>query len=255
MAQNLATKYAKQVDERFKLKELTAGGVNRNFDWVGTNAINIYSIATSAMNNYTSSGTSRYGTAAELDNTLQTLTLTRDRSFTFSIDRKNYDDTMMIMNAGKALARQLDEVVIPETDIYRIAAMSAGAIANGGTATLALTTSNAYTAFLDGQEFMDDRKVPVNQRVAFCTPGFISLIKENSSFMKSTEIAQKMLVNGQVGEIDGIKIIKVPTSYLPANHAFIIAHPDATVVASKLEDYKIHDNPPGINGFLVDSAA
>jgi hypothetical protein len=31
-----------------------------------------------------------------------------------------------------------------------------------------------------------------------------------------------------------------------------LTHPSATVAADKLEDYKIHDNPPGINGKLVE---
>lgn len=32
----------------------------------------------------------------------------------------------------------------------------------------------------------------------------------------------------------------------------MIAHPVATVAPTKLEDYVIHENPPGINGALVE---
>lgn len=252
MAINLASKYEKKVDERFKLKSLTEVGVNKDYDWVGVNAINVYSIPTVAMADYTASGTSRYGTPAELQNTIQTMTLTKDRAFTFTIDRKNYQDTQMVMEAGKALARQIDEVIVPEIDTYRLATMSAAAIANGGTATEATTANNAYVQFLKGTEFMDERKVPVGGRIAFVTPSFYNFIKLDPTFIKATEIAQKMLVNGQVGEIDGVKIIKVPSSYFPANHAFILCHPVATVAANKLEDYKTHNNPPGINGWLVE---
>lgn len=252
MAVNLANKYSKKVDERFKLKSLTEVGVNKDYDWVGVNAINVYSIPTVDMNDYIATGTNRYGTAAELDNTIQTMTLTKDRSFTFTIDRKNYQDTQMVMEAGKALARQIDEVIVPEIDAYRLSVMSAKAIATGGTDTSAITASNAYEAFLAGTEYLDENKVPVGSRIAFVTPAFYNFIKLDPTFIKSTEIAQKMLVNGQVGEIDGVKIIKVPSSYFPANHAFILAHPSATVAANKLEDYKTHDNPPGINGWLVE---
>jgi hypothetical protein len=65
-------------------------------------------------------------------------------------------------------------------------------------------------------------------------------------------MAQKMLINGQVGEVDGVKIVKIPSSYFPANTDFILTHPVATVAAEKLEDYKTHDNPVGINGWLVE---
>jgi N4-gp56 family major capsid protein len=252
MAVNLASKYEKKVDERFKLKSVTESAVNREYDWNGVNSINVYSIPTVAMGNYTKTGLSRYGTAAELDNTVQTMTLTRDRSFTFTIDRANHQDTQMVMQAGKALARQVDEVIVPEVDIYRLAAMSAAAIANGHTATVAITASNAYSQFLKAGEALDEDKVPVTGRIAFVTPAFYSFIKQDPTFVKASEIGQKMLITGQVGEVDGVKIVKIPSTYLPANHAFILCHPSAMVAAEKLQDYKTHDNPPGINGWLVE---
>lgn len=252
MAVNLAAKYEKKVDERFKLKSLTESAVNREYDWQGVDTIKVYSIPTVAMGNYTKSGNSRYGVPAELDNTVQTMVLTRDRSFTFTIDKANYQDTQGVMEAGKALARQIDEVIVPEIDIYRLAAMSAAAVANSHSVTAAVTKANAYESILAGTEKLDNKKVPQGGRLLYVTPGFYNLIKLSPEFIKSTEIAQKMLINGQVGEIDGMKVIKVPTSYLPANTPFLIVHPVATVAAQKLEDYKIHDNPPGINGKLVE---
>lgn len=258
MAVNLASKYEKKVDERFKLKSLTESAVNREYDWNGVNSINVYSIPTVAMNNYTASGTSRYGTAAELDNTLQTMTLTRDRAFTFSIDRKNWQDTQMVMEAGKALARQIDEVIVPEVDIYRLTTMASAAIAAGGWNNLAaattspITASNAYSELLKATEYFGENKIPSGGRIAFVTPAYYNFLKLDNSFIKASEIGQKMLINGQVGEVDGIKIVMVPSSYLPANTDFVVTHPAATVGAQKLEDYKTHDNPPGINGWLVE---
>lgn len=252
MAVNLASKYEKKVAERFKLKSLTDAAVNKEYTWEGVNTINVYSIPTVGMSNYTKSGTSRYGTAAELDNTVQTMTLTRDRSFTFTIDRANYQDTQMVMESGKALGRQVDEVIVPEIDVYRLAAMSAAAIANGHTQTAVITASNAYSSLLKGNEFLDEDKVPQEGRIVFVKPSFYNFLKQDNSFIKASELAQNMLIKGQVGEVDNLKIVKVPSSYLPANHEFIITHPVATVAADKLQDYKNHDNPPGINGWLVE---
>jgi N4-gp56 family major capsid protein len=252
MAVNLASKYEKKVDERFTLKSLTESAVNREYDWTGVDTIKVYSIPTVAMNNYAKTGNARYGTAAELDNTVQTMILARDRSFTFTIDKANLQDTQGVMEAGKALARQIDEVIVPEIDTYRLAAMSASAIATGHSATAAITATNAYSSLLKGNEFLDEDKVPVTGRIAFVTPAFYNFLKLDNTFIKASEIGQKMLINGQVGEVDGTKIVKVPSVYLPANTAFILAHPSATVGAQKLEDYKIHDNPPGINGKLVE---
>jgi N4-gp56 family major capsid protein len=252
MAVNLASKYSSKVDERFKLKSLTDAATNQDYDWQGVNAVTIYGVSTSAMNDYSMTGSARYGTAAELGNTTQTLTLSRDRSFTFTIDRKNYQDTQMVMEAGKALARQIDEVITPEIDTYRLAAMSAAGIAAANTATAAVTASNAYSVLLNGGVALDEDKVPQGGRVAFVTPSYYSLLKLDNAFIKASEIAQNMLINGQVGEVDGVKIVKVPSIYLPANTAFVITNSIACVAPKKLEDYKIHDNPPGINGWLVE---
>ena len=248
MAVNLASKFSTKVDERFSLRSLTEIGINNDYDWTGVKTVSVWSIPTVAMNDYSRTGLTRYGTAAELQDNKQDMTLSKDRSFTFTIDRGNATEQMMVKSAGKALSRQTNEVVIPEVDTYRLGVMSAAAIANGGTATAAITASNAYSSLLAGQEFMSDNKVPLTGRVAFVTPQFYSFIKLDNSFIKESDSGQAMLKNGVVGTVDGVKIVVVPSSYFPASHAFILAHPSATVGPKKLEDYKTHDNPPGING-------
>jgi hypothetical protein len=39
---------------------------------------------------------------------------------------------------------------------------------------------------------------------------------------------------------------------LPVKFGFMLAHPSATVAPTKLEQYKTHENPPGISGELVE---
>jgi N4-gp56 family major capsid protein len=252
MAVNLASKYSTKVDERFKLKSLTESGINRDYEWAGVKTVNVYSIPTVALNDYTRTGLARYGTAAELQDTVQALTVSKDRSFTFTIDRGNKIEQQGVKEAGKALARQVDEIIVPEIDTYRLTTMATAAVAAGGTATAAVTSTNAYSVLLDAGEYMSDNKVPITSRIAFVTPAYYSFLKLDNSFIKASEMGQKMLVTGQVGEVDGVRIIMVPSSYFPASTSFVMCHPSATVAASKLEDYKTHDNPPGINGWLVE---
>lgn len=251
---NLASKYSSKVDERFKLKSLTEVAVNKEYDWSGVKTVSVYSIDTVAMGDYTLSGTARYGTPAELGNAKQDLTLTKDRAFTFVIDRANKLNTQMVMDAGKALARQIDEVIVPEIDAYRLGVMAASAIAGSNTTgtPVALSSSNVYQKFLAANEKLDENKVPVQGRICFVKPSVYNLLKQDPTFIKASDMAQKMLVNGQVGEVDGVRLIKVPSTYFPAKTDFILTHPSATVAAEKLEDYKTHDNPPGINGWLVE---
>lgn len=253
MAVNLAAKYAKKVDERFKLKSLTEVATHQDYEWEGVNSIKVYSIPTVAMNAYVRTGTSRYGTAAELDNTIQTYTVARDRGFTFTIDRGNQMETMGVMEAGKALARQNDEVIVPEIDTYRLAAWSAGAVANAGVPTATnITASNAFSSFLVGQEYLDENKVPQPGRYAFVTPAFYNFIKLDPTFLKASDSGQAKLNSGHVGDIDGVQIIKIPSFYFPVKTPFIITHNSVMCAPKRLEDYKTHDNPPGINGYLVE---
>ena len=252
MAINYASKYAKKVAERFNLKSLTQAAVNRDYEWAGVDTINVYSIPTVPMGDYSLTGLQRYGVPQELENTIQTLTVGKDRSFAITIDRKSLDDTQGAMAAGKALARQIDEVIVPEVDAYRLAVMATAAVANGATDTWTITKSNAYEALLAGTEFFGNKKVPVNKRIAFVTYAFYSFIKQDPAFMLASELSKEELINGIVGKVDGVKIVPVPSTYLPANTAFVMCHPAATVAADKLEDYKTHDNPPGINGILIE---
>lgn len=252
MAVNLAAKYSNKVAERFKQKSLSAAFTNSDYEWNGVKTLTVYSIDTVELNDYTRSGTSRYGTPSELGDTKQEMSVTQDKAFTFTIDKGNNADQMNVKGAGKALAREIDEVIVPTEDTYVFGKIAAAAKDNDSSATAAITKTNAYEAFLNGQEKLDDASVPAEGRIAAVTSGFLKYLKLSDDFVKASELGQKMLVNGQVGEIDGVKIVKVPRRRMPANCEFIIAHPSVTTKAEKLDDYKIHQDPPGINGNLVE---
>ena len=249
MAINYASKYAAQIDERFSKEAMSAGAVNQDYDFVGTKTVNVYSVPTAAMHDYTRSGSNRYGTPEELENSVQELTMTQDRSFTFTIDRGNYNDTQMSNAAGMALQRQLREVVVPEIDKYRFAKICANA---GTIATGTVTKTNAYDAFLDGTTALVDNNVPTAGAVAYVSSAFYKLIKLDPAFIKQGDLAQNIALKGQVGAIDGIPLIVLPQSYLPSGVEFFVTNKIATTAPVKLSEYKIHDNPPGINGWLVE---
>ena len=252
MAVNYATKYSQNVDGRFKLGSLTSGIVNNDFDWIGVSTVKVYSIPTVAMNNYTLTGMSRYGTPAELGNEEQEMTISKDRSFTFTIDRKSFDDTMMTMEAGKALRRQIDEVVIPEVDTYRLAQLVAGAKAANIVKDADVDKTNAYAKFLAIQEILDNAKVPTGGRVCMCTPGYYNLLKLDEAFVKKGDMSQKIALNGLVGEVDGVPIVKAPASYFPADTNFVVSNPIVMPGPVKLSEYKIHNDAPGVSGWLVE---
>ena len=251
-ARNLAAKYAKQVDERFNRESQAMLALNHDYDFVGVKTVNVYSIPTVAMVDYTRSGSNRYGTPDDLARNIQTMSLNRDRAFTFIIDKGDKFQSEMVSDAGKALNRQLKEVWVPEFDAYVFRKLAAVATERGNYSTEEITRENAYEMFLQAMEYMGNKNVPDKGRVAFCSYKFANMLKLDPAFMKTSESSQDMIIKGVIGEVDGCKVVRVPSSKLPSGCAFLIAHKIAATAPKQLEEYKTHDNPPGISGWLVE---
>lgn len=251
MAINYAEKYSDVIDERFKQGALTDTILNTQYEFDGVNKVNIYSIDTVPLNDYNiEAPENRYGEPKELGNDIQSLTLTQDKSFTFTIDRRNRDDTMMANSAGLALNRQMDEVVIPTIDKYRINAL----VKNAGTTVYQndITIDNAYEKFLDASATLVDKKVPFNNRVAFVTPQYYKLIKLDKRFTSTSDKAYELASNGVVGLIDGTEVIVTPTDYFPSDVNFLIVYKGVLISPLKLSEYLQHENPVGISGWVCE---
>lgn len=67
-----------------------------------------------------------------------------------------------------------------------------------------------------------------------------------------TNVGNELRLQGVIGILDGMNVQKIPANRLPNGFGFMIAHPVATVAPVKLEDYTVHENPPGISGSLVE---
>lgn len=251
MTQNLAQKYSAKVDERFKLGSLFAGLTNQDYEWEGVNSINVYSIATAPLGNYTPSGSGRYGSPSELDDTVQNLPINQDKAFTFTIDKKFEQDQMGVKAAGAALAREIDEVVVPYLDKYILGTWEAAADINYSYG-VSITKQNAYENVLKGIKALGNSKVPQAGRALICGYSFFSKIRLDDAFLSANEIAQGMKLNGQVGTIEGMPVIVAPDNYFAETTNFLIVHNSAVVAPVKLTDYVTHINPPGINGTLVE---
>jgi N4-gp56 family major capsid protein len=252
MAVNLAKKYGKQIEQVYSLGSLTKAAFGAKYDFIGVNTAAIYTLTSQALTDYTRTGANRYGTPAELQDTVNEYTISKDRSFAITVDKGNYIQQNLVKTTGAVIKNQMMEQLFPEQDTYNMTVLAAAALAESQVATAAITASNAYSSFLDGTVALDNAKVPRKGRIAFVSPAFYKFIKLDNSFIKSSELGMKTLINGQVGEVDGVKIVMLPTSYLPANTAFILTHPSAGAAPMQLEDVNTHENPPGISGALIE---
>ena len=254
MAINLVTKFQPYVDEAFTAGSKASMLTNHDFNWSGAHTIKIHKVNTVPMSDYDRAGTgenaSRYGALGKVENTIEEMTLTKDRSFTFVIDTLDNDETDGVLSAAAALGRQQREVIIPEVDTYVYSVMTA----NAGTkvTSVTLTSNNLYDEIIQATETMDNNDVPDTGRILTVTPATYRLLKKCPDLDIDCDITADQKAKGVVGMIDGMDVVKLPAKRLPAKLGFMIAHPVATVAPTKLEEYRTHDNPPGISGKLVE---
>lgn len=257
MSVELTTIYAPKTDELFAAESKISLLTNTDYDWTGAHTVKVWKISTSEMNDYSRNrakgqsevaSVSRYGELIDLNAQTEEMTLKKDRSFIFNIDKIDMDETAQQLAAETALARQLREVVIPEVDKYTYGVMAAGA---GQTVVGDTTTpANIYSLVLAGSEFLDDNEVPETERALVVVPSIYTMLKQSNIFDK-TDVGAEMRARGVVATLDGMNVIKIPSKRMPANFDFMIAHPSATTAPVKLEDYGMHENTPLSSGTIV----
>lgn len=257
MSVELTTIYAPKTDELFAAESKISLLTNTDYDWTGAHTVKVWKISTSEMNDYSRNrvkgqsevaSVSRYGELIDLNAQTEEMTLKKDRSFIFNIDKIDMDETAQQLAAETALARQLREVVIPEVDKYTYGVMAAGA---GQTVVGDTTTpANIYSLVLAGSEFLDDNEVPETERALVVVPSIYTMLKQSDIFDK-TDVGAEMRARGVVATLDGMNVIKIPSKRMPANFGFMVAHPSATTAPVKLEDYGMHENTPLSSGTIV----
>ncbi|MEY8321299.1 hypothetical protein AAK894_09480 [Lachnospiraceae bacterium 46-61] len=254
MAIELVSKFLPYVDEIFTKESKKSLVTNRDFSWTGAHSIKVYKVSVSNMNDYNRDGAdngnwSRYGAVEGLDAVTQEMILKKDRSFTFIIDKLDTDETAHQLEGASALARQIRQVVIPEVDAYTYDVMCQNA---GITATVALTASNIYGEIVKATTALDNAEVPETGRSIIVTPSVYQLMKQSKEITMETNIGNDLRLKGVISNIDGCNVIKVSANRVPEGFGFMMCHSVATVAPTKLEDYKLHQDPPGISGVLVE---
>lgn len=226
------------------------GGVRLDFN--GRNSVTIYTVNVVDEVNYVRNNTNRFGPLVELGTGTQTFTLSQDKAFTFTVDRGNLEDSMMVQEANKAVKRQIREKSVPNTDIYTLAAAHALALAAGQGATAAVTTSNVYNKFLAQNDAMTESKVPEEGRHCFLSPATYSLLKQDSTFRLACDTAYADLKKGIIGNVDGVMLHKVPSTYLPTNEVFLFIWEEVLIRPMKFNSTRVLTDVQGIDGAVAE---
>ncbi|MEA4912179.1 MAG: P22 phage major capsid protein family protein [Oscillospiraceae bacterium] len=242
---------ADRIQPYYKSESILSGRLSEDFSFSGAKTVKVLTPLTVEMNDYTRSGSARYGTPAEMQDIVQELTLTQDRSFTMTVDKGNLDDGSFLKEAYKMLALQIREKAIPEMEKYvlRGLARQAGTVVGSATAASA---SNICDLISAGTQHLDDCEVPQTDRTLFMSAAAYKLLKHSTEFLAVESIAREAIKKGIVGRYDGMEVVKVPSGRWPAHVNFMIVHKEAAIAPVKLDETNIHENPPGISGQLIE---
>jgi hypothetical protein len=254
MSLTLSSAHLAVLDENFTLPSKTSELDNKDIkvDFNGRNAVTIRNWDTVAEVDYTRDGVNRFGTMFELGGGTQTLTLSQDKGATWSIDTGNYKDTDMTAEASTTIDRQIREVAVPNKDIYNLAVIHAYAVANSQVTTNGLSTSDAYADFLVQTALLTDARIPEEGRVVYMREAIYNLLRLDTTFSKACDDNYRDLKSGVRTMVNGVKVIVVPTSYLPTNTGYLFTHAKAHKSVSKIEMARVLTEQRGIDGAVCE---
>ena len=250
-AVNYASAFSPKVAESFSKESLTDSAAGKDYDFSGNKTVRVFTIDTVPLNDYSRTGANRYGEPVELGDTVQELVMGDDKAFTMTIDKGNQADQMNVKGAARAMRRQTEQVVVPYIDKYRLEKWAKGAgIVKGLSA--APTKADIVELVFDAGAEMDNRLVPTAGRTLFIPNTYYKLLALSDQFLGVDKLGEAALSKGLVGEIDGMAVKRVPDSYFPQNAYFLVKWKGATADPVKLQDAKIHKDPPGLSGNLLE---
>lgn len=250
MTVNLATKYSDKLNQKFTHASYTDAWVNTDYDFDGTNVVKVFTATTVDPTDYDRTDTGdRFGGNNELQDTVATYTLTKDKAFKLAIDRGNYEQGMRAKKAGEVMNAQMNERIIPMIDKDRIATIATAAAA----ASQAITAgTDAYSDILDINVYLDEAQAPLEGRILFVSPVEYKAVKQAIvTTAEASEYNSKMVGKGFVGTLDGVPVVKVPTSYFPAGVKAVLTHKKALLGARQITTLRTIEDSELIDGTIL----
>lgn len=289
---NLAEKYSPKVVDKFYRDSVVLGKTSKEYDWDGVKTVKVWTINTYDPTDYSKPSNDsaitgqhqRYGYTYEVADTIQTMELKQDKAVSLSVDKGNNTEQMLIKNAGKVMNLEMRERFIPMFDKLCIAKWSGqfGTSAetpswaslvqtvNGGTSVI--NKSNIVSAISAGITAIRNENTDVDD--AYCYIGeteFANLLMADEfiHYANST-YTPRNIEKGVMGKIRGLQVVPVPDSYLKKSVIvsgvttavnnpflnedlhFLIVKKSAVLAPTKIKDMKVHSDPVGISGALME---
>ena len=250
MAIYLTEQYAKAVEKLYTHTSFLRPHCKAHVDMIGKKTCKVYQILTSDLNDYKREGANRYGTPNDVQDIVNEYTITQDKAFTAIVDKGDGSQQAISNKAGQYLRQQISEKCVPTGDKYGFSRIARFGHIQGVSA--APTKSDIVSTVYDAAAYMDDHYVPDNDRILFVRVSDYKKIILSDEWIKLDNLAGKQLPTGTVGQIAGFTVVKVPDRLFPTDVYMIAIHEQALAFPYTIDDTKIHQDPPGVSGALIE---
>lgn len=155
-------------------------------------------------------------------NDYETKTLDHDRSIEFVVDPMDFDETDTVVSLANIQRRFDVTQAIPELDCYTFSKLYTEAVRVSATVkTTSLTTANILLDFDANLEAMEEKGVPVERLILYCTPSYRTLLKNAEGIQRTLDIKQGGGIDRRVHSVDDItNIITVPSARFKTAYDF-----------------------------------
>lgn len=253
MALNLAKgQFANDVEVAWTNESYLMGKVSNKYENLldSVKSITIMSPLTVPLVDYTRSGDARFGTMTEVEDDIQTLEMTQDKSFTKSMDRGNLSDQKYLKSVGAFIRQQMSERVIPEQDKWALKKFSFQA----GTSKVhaAVSASNILGFVLEARAVLTNAFVPEDNRYLYIGTTNSNFIRTSNVFNVIDSLANPNVLKGVIGGLYGFNIVEVPDTWLPTGVQFLVMHKDSGLMPKKIKTLRGLDNQKGVDGYVIE---
>ena len=238
---NYASRFGNQLRELYG-QELTSDALyhsNGDIQIVNAKDIRIPTLSVSGYKDHSRSSMSF--NAGTYTNDYETKTLDHDRDIEFAIDPMDFDETDTVLSLANIQSRFEHTQAIPELDCYTYSKLYSEAKRVGAEIkNTALTTANVLGDFDKSVETLEDKGVPLDRLVMFCTPQYRTLLKNAEGVQRTLEVRKGGGIDRRVHSLDDIgTIITVPSARFKTAYDFTDGCKSATT--AKFIDYILID--------------
>lgn len=254
MAVTLHEKFAPMIEKQFTIESYFKGASSNRYEFTGNKSIKLTTIETVDPVPFTRSGSGRFGTVHDVEDTIQNLTIVPDYCWAVNIDKGDNIQSGNLRKTGEFIAMQRAEKDIPFMDKYVATKLvkDAGIIT---TINAAPAKNTIVAALISMKTAMVNRGVScttANTKYYITATVFEALVQAPE--FQYNVIAEKALSKGVLGTFFGFPVVVVADEYLPTDCYALLLHKDAWLYPHQLADVAVIEKAVGYRGPVIQSS-